>query len=92
LFLAAAVVWSVGDLLLLGRAYTIVAAIAPQDARGRYLAAYGISWGIAGAIAPVAGSQLLAHLGPAGLWTTCAITSVVLAGLQPLLRRRLTRH
>jgi MFS family permease len=90
LFLAAAVVWSVGDLLLLGRAYTIVAAIAPEDARGRYLAAYGISWGIAGAIAPVAGSQLLAHLGPTGLWTTCAITSVVLAGLQPLLQRRLS--
>jgi MFS family permease len=90
LFLAAAVVWSVGDLLLLGRAYTIVAAIAPEDARGRYLAAYGISWGIAGAIAPVAGSQFLAHLGPAGLWTTCAITSVVLAAFQPLLRRRLS--
>lgn len=90
LFLAAAVVWSVGDLLLLGRAYTIVAAIAPEEARGRYLAAYGISWGIAGAIAPVAGSQLFAHLGPAGLWTTCAITSVVLAAFQPLLRRRLS--
>jgi MFS family permease len=90
LFLAAAVVWSIGDLLLLGRAYTIVAAIAPEAARGRYLAAYGISWGIAGAVAPVAGSQLLAHLGPAGLWTTCAITSVVLAGFQPLLRRRLS--
>jgi MFS family permease len=90
LFLAAAVVWSVGDLLLLGRAYTIVAGIAPETARGRYLAAYGISWGIAGAIAPVAGSQLLAHLGPAGLWTTCAIASVVLAGFQPLLRRRLS--
>jgi MFS family permease len=90
LFLAAAVVWSLGDLLLLGRAYTIVAAIAPEATRGRYLAAYGISWGIAGAIAPVAGSQLLAHLGPVGLWTTCAITSVVLAAFQPLLRHRLS--
>ena len=88
-FVAAAVVWSTGDLLLIGRAYTLVAALAPGEARGRYLAVYGVSWGIAGAVAPVAGSQLLAARGPVGLWTACAVTSLVLAALQPILRRSL---
>jgi MFS family permease len=88
-FVVAAVIWSTGDLLLLGRAPSLVAALAPASARGRYLACYGISWGIAGAAAPVAGSQLLAHSGPVGLWTTCACLSAVLAIAQPALRRRL---
>lgn len=88
-FLATTVVWSLGDLLLLGRTYAVVAALAPDHARGRYLAGYGISWGIAATVAPLAGTQLLDTAGPAGLWTSCAIAAVLLAGLQPALRRRL---
>lgn len=42
----ATVVWSVGDLLIMGRAYAIVADLAPPDARGRYLAVFGTSWGV----------------------------------------------
>ncbi|HEU4947760.1 MAG TPA: MFS transporter [Kribbella sp.] len=90
LFVVATVVWSVGDLLLLGRLYSIVAALAPEHARGRYLAAYGVSWGIASAIAPVVGSQLLTRAGPVGLWTTCAAVSALLAAIQPAVRRQLT--
>jgi len=88
-FMGAAVIWSLGDLLLIGRAYTIVAALAPRDARGRYLAIYGISWGIAGAIAPLAGTQLLGAGGPSGLWTTCALAAITLAAVQPMTRRRI---
>lgn len=88
-FLATTVVWSLGDLLLLGRTYAVVAALAPEHARGRYMAAYGISWGIAGTIAPLAGTHLLNTAGPAGLWTSCAIAAVALAGLQPAIRRHL---
>ncbi|MET8417610.1 MFS transporter [Streptomyces sp. NPDC005134] len=40
-FLAATVVWSLGDLLLMGRAYALVAALAPPAGTGRYMAAYG---------------------------------------------------
>ena len=45
--LAATVVWSTGDLILLGRTQSIVAGLAPPGARGRYLATYRTSWGIA---------------------------------------------
>lgn len=85
-FAVSAVLWSAGDLLLLGRAQAIVAGLAPERARGRYLAAYGISWGIAGIIAPLAGAGLLAGAGPAGLWLTAAAAALALAAVQPLLR------
>lgn len=86
-FAIATVLWSIGDLILLGRAYTIVAAIAPKHARGRYLAAYGVSWGIAGILAPLIGTQLLAYGGPRLLWSSAAVTCIVLATGQPKLRR-----
>ncbi|TDU84539.1 putative MFS family arabinose efflux permease [Kribbella voronezhensis] len=89
-FIAAAVLWSIGDLFLLSRAFTIVAGIAPEHARGRYLAIYGLSWGIATAIAPLGATQLLTHAGPALLWLTCALAATALAALQPALRRRIT--
>ncbi|TCN35132.1 putative MFS family arabinose efflux permease [Kribbella orskensis] len=89
-FLAATVIWSLGDLLLLGRYYTIVSAIAPDHARGRYLAVFGISWGIASTVAPLTVTQLLDTTGAAGLWTTAALAAVVLAALQPTIRRQLS--
>ena len=50
-FLATTVVWSVGDVLLLGLPFAIVSGLAPEGARGRYLAAYGICWGFAAVLA-----------------------------------------
>ena len=67
-YVATTVVWSVGDVLIMGRAYALVSAIAPATARGRYLAAYGTSWGLAAVIAPLAGTQLLDRVGPAATW------------------------
>ncbi|MEV8378246.1 MFS transporter [Kribbella sp. NPDC056861] len=86
-FLAAAVVWSIGDLLLIGRALSVVAEIAPEHARGRYLATYGLSWGVATAVAPLAGTQVYAAIGPAGLWVSGGVLAVLLAAFQPKLAR-----
>ncbi|NEA35216.1 MFS transporter [Streptomyces sp. SID13031] len=86
-FLAAAVLWSLGDLLLIGRALSVVAELAPDHARGRYLATYGLSWGVATAVAPLVGTQLLATVGPLGLWGGCGLAACLLAALQPRLRR-----
>ncbi len=84
----ATIIWSLGDLVLLGRAYTIVAAIAPETARGRYMAVHGISWGLAGIAAPLLGTQLLTHGGPRLAWSTVATLCLALATAQPVLRRR----
>jgi MFS family permease len=71
-FVVATVVWSVGDVLLMGRAYALVSAIAPEHARGSYLAAYGTSWGFAAIIAPLVGTQLLGRFGPEATWLALA--------------------
>lgn len=88
-FAAATVAWSLGDLLLLGRAHALVAEIAPDHARARYFSVYGLSWGLAAVVGPFAGALLLAHRGPVGLWVTCALLCAALAVAQPALRRSL---
>ncbi|WP_326608191.1 MFS transporter [Streptomyces sp. NBC_01800] len=91
-YLAATVVWSVGDLLLVGRVYAVVAELAPAGGKGRYLAVYGTSWGIAGITAPVMGTQLIEHAGPAGLWSAMSLACLLLAALQPAVVRQATPH
>ena len=88
-FLLAAVLWSLGELFLLTRYLTQASGLAPEKARGRYLAIFGLSWGIATTIAPITVSQLLETAGPEGLWLTSAAVACALAILQPWVRRRL---
>jgi NADH:ubiquinone oxidoreductase subunit 2 (subunit N) len=88
-FLLASVLWSLGDLFLLTRYLTQASGLAPDEARGRYLAVFGLSWGIATTIAPITVTQLLKNAGPAGLWLTTAGAALVLAALQPWFRKRL---
>ncbi|MEU4395875.1 MFS transporter [Kribbella sp. NPDC023855] len=91
-FMAAAVVWSLADLILIGRALSIVAELAPEHARGRYLATYGLSWGVATAVAPLLSTQVYKAAGPVALWVGCGLLAVVLAALQPSLRRQVRSH
>jgi MFS family permease len=86
-FAAATVLWSTGDLVLLGRAHALVADIAPERARGRYFSVYGLCWGAAAVLGPVAGTQLLDRAGPRVLWVACAAGCGALALAQPRLRR-----
>ncbi|MFC6161920.1 MFS transporter [Kribbella jiaozuonensis] len=89
LFVIASILWSLGDLFLLTRYLTQASGLAPDQARGRYLAVFGLSWGIATTIAPLTVTQLLENVGPTGLWLTSAAVAVALAVLQPWFRKRL---
>ncbi len=88
--LAPTIVWSLGDLILVGQAYTLVAGMAPAHGTGRYLAVYGTSWGIAGIAAPLVGTQLLQRWGPTALWLTMSAACLTLALTQPRLARTVT--
>jgi MFS family permease len=89
LFVVAAILWSLGDLFLLTRYLTQASGLAPDNARGRYLAVFGLSWGIATTIAPITVTQLLKTTGPTGLWFTTAAVAALLALVQPWVRQRL---
>ncbi|WP_277324630.1 MFS transporter [Streptomyces sp. JH14] len=86
-FLASTTCWSLGDLLLMGRVYAVVADLAPPGGTGRYMAAFGTSWGIAATAAPLAGTQILEHAGTTPLWIGMAAACLVLAIAQPLIVR-----
>lgn len=88
-FLIATAVWSLGDVIILGRALTVVADLAPPGATDRYLAAYGISWGIATTAAPVTATQILEHTGVTTLWAATATLALALAAAQLLVVRPL---
>ncbi|MER7249590.1 MFS transporter [Kribbella sp. NPDC000426] len=88
-FVVASILWSLGDLFLLTRYLTQASGLAPDEARGRYLAVFGLSWGIATTIAPLTVTQLLERTGPTGLWLMSAAVAGALAVLQPWFRKRL---
>jgi MFS family permease len=91
-YLLPVVVWSVGDALLLGEPFAVVAGLAAPADRGRYLAAYGVCWGLATTAAPLLVAGLLAVSGPAALWGTCALAALALAGSQSRLGAAVTRQ
>ncbi|HYU85953.1 MAG TPA: hypothetical protein VEK80_14225 [Kribbellaceae bacterium] len=51
-----------------------------------------MSWGLAGVVAPLLGTQLMSRLGIGGLWWCAAGACVVLASTQPLLTARIDRR
>ncbi|MDH6135738.1 MFS family permease [Kitasatospora sp. MAA4] len=89
---ATTIVWSLGDLLIMGRAYALVADLAPPGGTGRYLAVYGVSWGIAAVAAPILGTQLLQYWGPTLLWSATAAACLALAVGQPLVARAVVKQ
>jgi MFS family permease len=82
--LAPTVAWSLGNLLLMGRALAVVSELAPAGATARYLAVYGLSWGFATVAAPVVGTWVIARFGPGTLWAAIAILCVVMAAIAPV--------
>jgi MFS family permease len=90
--LAPTAIWSAGNLLLSGRAFAVVSALAPREATARYLAVYGLSWGIATVAAPVLATQVIGSLGPSFLWSGCAVLCATMSCGQPALMRAVTRR
>ncbi len=82
---APTVVWAIGNLLLTGRAFAAVTALAPPGATARYLAFYGLSWGIATVVAPVLATQVISSFGSPVLWTAGSGLCLLMAALQPWL-------
>jgi MFS family permease len=83
---------SLGNLLLIGRAFALVSGLAPPYDTARYLAVYGLSWGVATVAAPLLATQVMGSLGPAALWEASSALCLVMAAAQPCLLRVLSRR
>ena len=62
---------ALGDVLLLGYTYTLVARLAPAGAKAAYFSVYGITWGIALTVGPPLMGAALAY-GPCTFWLVAA--------------------
>ena len=78
-FAATVVCWSVGEAMIGGVPGSIVASLAPQDARGRYQGSFQWTWGIARFVALAAGTAVYADASPAVVWWFSAIAGVAAA-------------
>ncbi len=89
----AGAVWTMGEMAFLPVVPTIVSRLAPAHLRGSYQGVYHAAWGLAKMIGPALGGLVLAGAGAAALWSGAgalvAGAALLLAALQPTLRRRL---
>jgi MFS family permease len=65
------VVWTFGEMVLLPGMTAYVTDIAPPGRAGEFLGLYSMTWGVAFATGPVAGTWLYDHVGPAAVWLAC---------------------
>ncbi|HEX4791078.1 MAG TPA: MFS transporter [Actinospica sp.] len=89
--IAPTALYSLGNLLLMGRAFAVVSALAPAGAAAGYLAVYGLSWGFATVLAPLLGTWLIGAFGPGALWAATSGLCVAMGAAQPRLLRRISR-
>jgi MFS family permease len=71
--------WTVGEVVGFPVANAVVADMAPADLRGRYQGAFSMTWGIAFALAPLVGGEVLGRFGGPVLWTGCLVTGVAVS-------------
>jgi MFS family permease len=79
LYAIAITMWTIGEILMAPLTPAIVADLSPPLLRGSYQGAFQITFGAAGALAPVVGGFLLERFGSAVLWGGCAGAGVVCA-------------
>ncbi|MDH6113591.1 MFS family permease [Kitasatospora sp. MAP12-15] len=70
LLLLTVVVWSLGEIGVAALLPALVADLAPEDARGRYMGAFGVGLGAAGVLSPLGVTVYRANA--ALLWWACA--------------------
>ncbi|MFI8828129.1 MDR family MFS transporter [Streptomyces sp. NPDC053431] len=89
-FGATVVVWTIGEMVHVPTNAAATARLAPEHARGRYQGVMGMSWAVAGFVAPVLAGWVVDGPGPDVLWIACAVIGALAAlGYQTRLRTAL---
>ena len=78
-FLAAMVIITIGEMVIAPIEHTLIANIAPEDMRGRYMAAYHLGWGIAASVGPLAAGIIIDNYNPDWVWYASGIICSMVA-------------
>ena len=77
LFAAAMLIITFGEMIVIPTAQALVSRLAPEDKRGRYMAVFGLSWGISSTIGPWGAGIILDNYNPLWVWYLCGILAAV---------------
>ncbi|MGW6685683.1 MFS transporter [Streptomyces sp. NPDC054961] len=89
-YVVSVAVWSAGEVAVAGIAASVVADLAPADARGRYQGAFSWTWGVARFAALTLGVALYTGLGASTLWWGALVTGLLGAAGTLALRTRIS--
>ncbi len=81
LFIVAMVIITFAEMLIAPTGQAIVAKLAPEDMRGRYMAVFGFSWTIPNAIGPLLSGLVMDNYNPNWVWFGAGIFMVISAGI-----------
>jgi len=80
LFALALVIITIGEMIIMPTSSALAANFAPEQMRGRYMAVFGLSWGIPAIIGPSAAGLIMDNYNPFLLWYLAAGISAVAIG------------
>ena len=86
LFMVAMIIITTGEMLVAPTGQAIVAKLAPEDMRGRYMAVFGFSWTIPNAVGPLLAGLVMDNYDPNWVWYGAGIFMVISAIIFALLQ------
>jgi MFS family permease len=91
MFLVAMVVITIGEMFTAPVGQAIVARLAPEDMRGRYMAVFGFSWVLPSAVGPLLAGLVMDNADPRWVWYGAGILGLVAAAAFYLLEWQVSR-
>jgi MFS family permease len=79
LFALNIVIITIGEMLIMPTSQALVANFAPEDMRGRYMAVFGMTWGLPAIIGPGLAGVIIDNYNPNLLWYVGAILCLISA-------------
>jgi MFS family permease len=88
MFLLAMVIITIGEMIIAPVAQALVARMAPEDMRGRYMAIYGYTYTVASMTGPFIAGLVMDHFDPRILWYFAGVVGILAALIFLLLYRQ----
>jgi MFS family permease len=87
LFAASVVIWTLGEMVIAPVSTVLVADMAPETVRGRYMGVFGLTWGVGYGLGPTLGGTVMDNLGGRYIWYASLILGSMAAAAFLLLGR-----
>ena len=87
LFALSVVIWTLGEMVIAPVSTVLVADMAPETMRGRYMGAFGLTWGVGYGLGPTLAGAIMDNLGGRYIWYASLILGSMAAAAFLLLGR-----